>query len=722
MTAGETGAEFEAQIRIDPANPVIGTPAGAGLVVGTSSQTAGLDAADGVGFFIGADGAWSAYEAGTVKSTGTLGMEQRDGFYDLRIKYEVDAFDGASPVDVQCWVDGEVVYSFTTAGGFTDNYVVIDARGESDGVDFTTHGLDELFIWSTQSVSGPVLIDGDLNGDGFVGSADLDIVRSSWGQMVTAGDWAAGDPSGDGAVGSADLDIVRANWGATSSATAVPEPGTAALVLLGGLTLAIGSLRRRFRMAHARIVAVAFAVIVCSTSAFAFPVAENADFEANDPFSIYPGRIGDGNGEIIGWTASNAGRTGLNGKWLVEDGDPVVMVPYADNGTRPDGGVVAVLQYHEPTDGGVPNTLTQSVSGFLPGSDYILTYYENARAGSATVESASVTLGGTTVVQPHSVTAVGGSNAYHYVQSDVFTATAETMDLVFTNVAVTSGASNAYLFDLVRFKPAHTLFRDDFTAILPSYDVNPGANDRPDRQTGAITGVTYSSTGSSVLTQLKHRQYLGGNDLFIAATDNVLFDSPRNLVSPDQSFAIASGAEFEVEFGFSSTLRTDPNNAVAFTLGSSDRTAGFDETDGVGLAFRADQTWEVYQDGTLLDSGSLIEEPLEELADYGGTVEVKYSVAAFDGTTPVTMDILFDGDLLTSLTVDGVTDNYITFETYCAVDDAEVVAPGYNQAEQVLHYFEVLSTALPAAAVPEPALLITIVGAGLALSGLRRRR
>ncbi len=55
---------------------------------------------------------------------------------------------------------------------------------------------------------------GDLNGDGYVGSGDLDIVRANWGQSVTAGDLTMGDASGDGLVGSADLDIVRANWGA----------------------------------------------------------------------------------------------------------------------------------------------------------------------------------------------------------------------------------------------------------------------------------------------------------------------------------------------------------------------------------------------------------------------------------------------------------------------------------------------------------------------------
>ena len=81
-------------------------------------------------------------------------------------------------------------------------------------------------------------LDGDLDGDGFVGSADLDIVRGAWGQTV-AGGAAEGDPSNDGVVGSADLDIVRANWGATAGAAAVPEPGVCLLIAFGTLIMAL---------------------------------------------------------------------------------------------------------------------------------------------------------------------------------------------------------------------------------------------------------------------------------------------------------------------------------------------------------------------------------------------------------------------------------------------------------------------------------------------------
>ena len=74
---------------------------------------------------------------------------------------------------------------------------------------------------------------GDLNNDGyvgtsgFVGSADLDIVRANWGETVFETNFRRGDASGDGFVGSADLDIVRSNWGtgtppAAAAATSTP--------------------------------------------------------------------------------------------------------------------------------------------------------------------------------------------------------------------------------------------------------------------------------------------------------------------------------------------------------------------------------------------------------------------------------------------------------------------------------------------------------------------
>jgi len=54
-------------------------------------------------------------------------------------------------------------------------------------------------------------IPGDLDGNGWVGQSDLDLVLDNWGTSPPSDERA--DPSGDGLVGQADLDIVLDNWG-----------------------------------------------------------------------------------------------------------------------------------------------------------------------------------------------------------------------------------------------------------------------------------------------------------------------------------------------------------------------------------------------------------------------------------------------------------------------------------------------------------------------------
>ncbi len=91
------------------------------------------------------------------------------------------------------------------------------------------------------------IIPGDLDGDGFVGITDLNIVLGNWNQLVPPANPLA-DPSGDGFIGIEDLNLVLGNWNvgtppplAEASAT-IPEPGSLAAYLTGVLTL---SVRRR---------------------------------------------------------------------------------------------------------------------------------------------------------------------------------------------------------------------------------------------------------------------------------------------------------------------------------------------------------------------------------------------------------------------------------------------------------------------------------------------
>lgn len=67
------------------------------------------------------------------------------------------------------------------------------------------------FCYAQIDQVGP--IDGDLNGDSFVGLDDLAILLNNWNQSVTPpGDISQGDASGDGQIGLDDLQPVLDNW------------------------------------------------------------------------------------------------------------------------------------------------------------------------------------------------------------------------------------------------------------------------------------------------------------------------------------------------------------------------------------------------------------------------------------------------------------------------------------------------------------------------------
>ena len=106
--------------------------------------------------------------------------------------------------------------------------------------------LDELPGLPWKVVPG---VPGDYNGDGTVDAADYCVWRDSFGQT---GPNLAADGDGSGQVDGVDYDIWRWNFGTSASGTAalshsapVPEPASAALLLLAAGALAIAATRRR---------------------------------------------------------------------------------------------------------------------------------------------------------------------------------------------------------------------------------------------------------------------------------------------------------------------------------------------------------------------------------------------------------------------------------------------------------------------------------------------
>lgn len=126
--------------------------------------------------------------------------------------------------------------SYTPADG--DTFTLIAASSRSGYFDtftsFQVSGQATGLLYDSTSVTVKLGLVGDLNDDGFVGIADLNIVLGNWNSNVIAGVWAGGDPSGDGFVGIEDLNAVLGNWNAgTPPSVLVTLPEPASITLLG---------------------------------------------------------------------------------------------------------------------------------------------------------------------------------------------------------------------------------------------------------------------------------------------------------------------------------------------------------------------------------------------------------------------------------------------------------------------------------------------------------
>ena len=254
-----SGSEFDVKdggtVRLNPGTTrLVGTSAfvdlGGTLEVGT------LELADGSKLY-GTMMLDSTLVNGGIVSPGNRNDEMQDlgvtGDYtqtaDGVLEIEVAGVDNTDPealqfdelrVGTDVAVGGtfeiEMLAGFT--GDYGDTLTIITAGGSVSGffdaVECTSDVEKKTFEigYLSDQITVTVVLPGDLDGDGFVGSSDLDRVRGNWNQSTRAGDFSAGDPTGDGFVGSADLDIIRAAWNdRIPSPASVPEPATIGLLI-----------------------------------------------------------------------------------------------------------------------------------------------------------------------------------------------------------------------------------------------------------------------------------------------------------------------------------------------------------------------------------------------------------------------------------------------------------------------------------------------------------
>ncbi|XAL98893.1 PEP-CTERM sorting domain-containing protein [Phycisphaeraceae bacterium D3-23] len=199
-----------------------------GLTTAVSGDINGDDLADGADVAVILNG-WQQQVTVGLRSEGDLHISGILNGSDLSLmaQAQLDTGEQLDVVDIEG--TDPAAYNFITEGQTL----------------FTHDGVDVLLTYFAGDGNDVALIGalaGDIDGDGFVGAADLDILLANWGQVVTPNARADGDLTGDGFVDRLDLQRVVAYWGGGSTpGPNIPEPGTC-LLLAAGL---IGLSKRR---------------------------------------------------------------------------------------------------------------------------------------------------------------------------------------------------------------------------------------------------------------------------------------------------------------------------------------------------------------------------------------------------------------------------------------------------------------------------------------------
>ena len=247
---GNIVAEADSTVRIDDTltNNVGGILSGNGLIqMGSSGDQ---DVVNDGEIAPGASAGELTMDVGTLTFSATSSLTAEVG--GLTPVTDYDRLTVFGDVVLGGTLDASILGGFTPTVG--DVFDILLASGSVSGTFDAVNlpaGPGEGFgiFYGSNFVRLMVLrIDGDLNGDGFVGLDDLDIILNHWNQNVTVGDPSLGDVSGaggtpDGFVGLDDLDVVLLGWNngtpfpstptPPAVGSAVPEPSVIGLMLVG---------------------------------------------------------------------------------------------------------------------------------------------------------------------------------------------------------------------------------------------------------------------------------------------------------------------------------------------------------------------------------------------------------------------------------------------------------------------------------------------------------